>query len=140
MIDAALLQLPEGAHDVTVVREIDGLSYIDPDDPAMPSYRVIANNRQPVALRDMMILPVRTGYIGADRLKPDPALIPPTGEQAGLARTSTPIAIYLREHETLSVLPGLGEPKYNDIEVIDFHTSVMGKYYGKKYREENGED
>ena len=69
MIDAALLQLPEGAHDVTVVREIDGLSYIDPDDPAMPSYRVIANNRQPVALRDMMILPVRTGYIGADRVQ-----------------------------------------------------------------------
>lgn len=49
----------------------------------MPSYRVIANNRQPVALRDMMILPVRTGYIGADRIrKPDPALIPPSAEEA----------------------------------------------------------
>ena len=64
----------------------------------------------------------------------------PTGEQAQLARTSTPIAVYLKEHETLSVLPGLGEPKYEDVEVLDFHTSVMGKYYGKKYREENGED
>ena len=58
------------------------MSYISPDDPAMPSYLVIANNRQPVALRDMMILPVRTGYIGADRIrKPDPALIPPSAEE-----------------------------------------------------------
>ncbi|MEI3866024.1 alpha/beta hydrolase [Microbacterium sp. CCNWLW134] len=81
-IDPALLTIPDGAVDVTVVREIDGLSYIDPDDPAMPSYRVIANNRQPVALRDMMILPVRTGYIGQDRIKPDPALVPPTGAEA----------------------------------------------------------
>ena len=97
MIDAALLQLPEGAHDVTVVREIDALSYIDPDDPAMPSYRVIANNRQPVALRDMMILPVRTGYIGADRLKPDPALIPPTGEQAVTDVDETTVYLPVRD-------------------------------------------
>lgn len=81
-IDPALLSIPDGQVDVTVVREIDGLSYIEPDDPAMPSYRVIANNRQPVALRDMMILPVRTGYIGQDRVKPDPALVPPTGAEA----------------------------------------------------------
>lgn len=81
-VDPELLKIPAGSADVTVVTEIDGLSYIDPHDPAMPSYRVIANNRQPVALRDMMILPVRTGYIGQDRVKPDPALVPPTGAQA----------------------------------------------------------
>ncbi|MDR5699631.1 alpha/beta hydrolase [Agromyces aerolatus] len=81
-IDSTLLAIPAGAEDVTVVRAIDGLSYIDPDDPAMPSYRVIANNRQPVALRDMMIKPVRTGYIGADQPKPDPALVPPSGAEA----------------------------------------------------------
>jgi len=81
-IDPALLHIPAGTEDITVVRAIDGLSYIEPDDPAMPSYRVIANNRQPVALRDMMIAPVRTGYIGADQPKPDPALVPLTGEQA----------------------------------------------------------
>ncbi|MEV8273859.1 alpha/beta hydrolase [Microbacterium sp. NPDC077184] len=81
-IDVALTTIPEGQRDVTVVAAIDGLSYIDPDDPAMPSYRVIANNRQPVALRDMMILPVRTGYIGQDRAQPDPALVPPTGAEA----------------------------------------------------------
>lgn len=81
-IDPTLLGIPAGADDVTVVRAIDGLTYIDPDDPAMPSYRVIANNRQPVALRDLMIGPVRTGYIGADQPKPDPALVPPTGVEA----------------------------------------------------------
>ncbi|KZE94886.1 Carboxylesterase NlhH [Agromyces sp. NDB4Y10] len=82
MIDPTLLSVPDGARDVTVVEAIDGLSYIDPNDPAMPSYRVIANNRQPVALRDMMIEPVRTGYIGANHPKPDPALVPPTGAEA----------------------------------------------------------
>jgi acetyl esterase len=81
-IDPTLLEIPEGQLDVTVVKQIDGLSYIDPGDPAMPSYQVIANNRQPVALRDMMILPVRTGYIGQDRVKPDPALVPPSGAEA----------------------------------------------------------
>jgi acetyl esterase len=83
MIDAALTSVPEGQEDVTVVRPIDGLSYIDPHDPAMPSYRVIANNRSPVALRDMMIIPVRTGYVGGGgHVAPDPALAPPTGAEA----------------------------------------------------------
>lgn len=81
-IDPALTRVPDGERDVTVVTAIDGLSDIDPDDPAMPSYRVIANNRQPVALRDIMIAPVRSGYIGADHQPPDPALVPPTGEEA----------------------------------------------------------
>ena len=39
------------------------------------------------------------------------------------ARTSSPIAIYLREQEVLRVLPGLGEPKYDDVTAIDFHLS-----------------
>lgn len=73
--------IPAGKVDVTAPVEIDGLSYIAADDPAMPMYRVIANNRQPVALRDLMIAPVRTGYIG-DGHQPDPALVPPSGAQA----------------------------------------------------------
>ena len=89
MIDPTLLSVPDGARDVTVVEAIDGLSYIDPNDPAMPSYRVIANNRQPVALRDMLIEPVRTGYIGANHPKPDPALVPQAAILAG----------HLYEHE-----------------------------------------
>ena len=57
----------------------------------------------------------------------------------GVARTSTPLAVYLAEHELLSVLPGLGEPKYDDISAIDFHVGVMSKYYGADYRQ-SGED
>lgn len=61
-------------------------------------------------------------------------------ELAGEARTSTPIAIYIRERDTLAVLPGLGDPKYEDISAIDFHTGVMAKHYGADYRATNGED
>src|SRR5882757_7975748 len=41
-----------------------GVSRIDPADPAAPMYRLLARMRSPVALRDIMIHPVRTGYIG----------------------------------------------------------------------------
>ncbi len=81
MIPDALRRIPEGLIDVTAPVTIDGLSYIDPDDPAMPMYRVIANNRRPVALRDLMIAPVRSGYIG-DGHQPDPALVPASGADA----------------------------------------------------------
>ncbi|TFV57358.1 alpha/beta hydrolase [Mycobacterium sp. PS03-16] len=81
MIPAALRSIPAGQIDVTAPVHIDGLSYVAPDDPALPMYRVIANNRQPVALRDLMIAPVRSGYIG-DGHQPDPALVPPSGVDA----------------------------------------------------------
>ncbi|MBO0675941.1 alpha/beta hydrolase fold domain-containing protein [Mycolicibacterium sp. S2-37] len=81
MIPAALRAVPAGSVDVTAPVTIDGLSYVAADDPAMPMYRVIANNRTPVALRDLMIRPVRAGYIGAGR-QPDPALVPPSGRDA----------------------------------------------------------
>ena len=41
-----------------------GVSKIDPSDPAAPMYRLLAKMRSPVTLRDLMIHPVRTGYIG----------------------------------------------------------------------------
>ncbi len=41
-----------------------GVSKINPADPAAPLYRLLAKMRSPVSLRDLMILPVRTGYIG----------------------------------------------------------------------------
>lgn len=81
MVREALRTIPDGQVDVTAPVRIDGLNYIDPSDPAMPMYRVIASNRQPVALRDLMIAPVRSGYIGDGR-QPDPSLIPPSGAQA----------------------------------------------------------
>jgi hypothetical protein len=52
-----------------------GVSRIDPNDPAAPMYRLLALMRSPVALRDLMLQPVRTGYIGQE--KPiDPAELP----------------------------------------------------------------
>lgn len=48
-----------------------GVSKIDPGDPAAPMYRLLAEMRQPVALRDIMIQPVRTGYIGQDKEIPN---------------------------------------------------------------------
>jgi acetyl esterase len=81
VIPESLRSMPVGVVDVTAPVSIDGLSYIDPADPAMAMYRVLANLRQPVALRDLMIAPVRSGYIGDGR-SPDPALVPPTGAEA----------------------------------------------------------
>src|SRR5262249_50668520 len=36
-------------------------------DPAAPMYRLLAKMRSPVTLRDLMIHPVRTGYIGQEQ-------------------------------------------------------------------------
>jgi acetyl esterase len=41
-----------------------GVTRIDANDPAAPMYRLLAEILSPVTLRDMMILPVRTGYAG----------------------------------------------------------------------------
>src|SRR6478609_3918321 len=57
-----------------------GVSRIDPTDPAAPMYRLLALMRSPVALRDLMLQPVRTGYIGQE--KPiDPAELPKSAAQ-----------------------------------------------------------
>ncbi len=52
-----------------------GVSRIDPRDPAAPMYRLLARMRSPVTLRDLMIHPVRTGYIGQEKAI-DPAELP----------------------------------------------------------------
>ena len=49
------------------------------------------------------------------------------------ARVSMPLNVYLRENETLEVLPGLGTPKYRPVRAIEFHTSTTAKYYGDDY-------
>jgi isopenicillin N synthase-like dioxygenase len=48
-------------------------------------------------------------------------------------RASFPMNVYLWEHELLEVLPGLGEPRYEPIEAITFHTRTTSKYYGDDY-------
>lgn len=48
-------------------------------------------------------------------------------------RISLPMAVYVWEDELLEVLPGLGEPKYEPIRAIQFHTRITSKYYGDDY-------
>ena len=56
-----------------------GVSRIDPSDPAAPLYRLLAMMRKPLALRDIMIMPVRTGYIGDHPI--DPKDLPPSAAE-----------------------------------------------------------
>lgn len=56
-----------------------GVRAVDPGAPASPLYILMSRFREPLALRDIMIAPVRTGYIGQDR-PIDPADIPPSAE------------------------------------------------------------
>lgn len=51
----------------------------------------------------------------------------------GKPRISIPMAIYVWEDEILEVLPNLGEPKYEPISAIKFHTNITSKYYGDDY-------
>ncbi len=48
-------------------------------------------------------------------------------------RVTIPMAIYVWEDEILDVLPGLGEPKYEPISAVKFHTRITSKYYGEDY-------
>ncbi len=57
----------------------------------------------------------------------------PASDQTGEPRVSFPMAIYVWEEEILEVLPGLGEPKYEPIEAVKFHTRITSKYYGDDY-------
>ena len=49
------------------------------------------------------------------------------------ARVSFPMAVYVWENEMLEVLPGLGEPKYEPVKAIAFHTRSTSKFYGDDY-------
>ena len=48
-------------------------------------------------------------------------------------RVSFPRAVYVWEDEVLEVLPGLGEPKYEPVKAITFHTRSTSKFYGDDY-------
>ena len=62
---------------------------------------------------------------------------PVDGSQCELARVSFPLAVYVWEDEILEVLPGLGEPKYEPIKAITFHTRSTSKFYGDDYAVES---
>ena len=55
----------------------------------------------------------------------------------GKPRITFPMAVYVWEDEILKVLPGLGEPKYEPISAIKFHTRITSKYYGDDYAVES---
>jgi len=62
---------------------------------------------------------------------------PTDGSHRSAARVSFPMAVYVWEDETLEVLPGLGEPKYEPLKAIAFHTRSTSKFYGDDYAVEN---
>jgi isopenicillin N synthase-like dioxygenase len=62
---------------------------------------------------------------------------PSDGSHMSSARVSFPIAVYVWENEVLEVLPGLGEPKYEPVKAIAFHTRSTSKFYGDDYAVEN---
>lgn len=66
--------------DVPVDQRTDGpgVSHIDPSDPAARYFQLLAKMRTPLTLRDIMIQPVRHGYISHAL---DPADLPPNAEQ-----------------------------------------------------------
>lgn len=52
-------------------------------------------------------------------------------------RASFPMNVYLWEDQVLEVLPGLGEPRYEPISALSFHTRTTSKYYGDDYAVED---
>jgi isopenicillin N synthase-like dioxygenase len=58
---------------------------------------------------------------------------PSDGSHLSAARVSFPMAVYVWEDETLEVLPGLGEPRYEPLKAIAFHTRSTSKFYGDAY-------
>lgn len=58
---------------------------------------------------------------------------PRDGSQVSTPRVSFPMAVYVWEDEVLEVLPGLGNPKYEPIKSIAFHTKSTSKFYGDEY-------
>ena len=58
---------------------------------------------------------------------------PTDGSHLTRTRVSFPMAVYVWEDELLEVLPGLGEPKYEAVKAITFHTRSTSKFYGDGY-------
>jgi isopenicillin N synthase-like dioxygenase len=59
------------------------------------------------------------------------------GSRSKFPRISFPMAVYVWEDELLEVLPGLGEPRYEPIKAINFHTRSTSKFYGDDYAVES---
>ena len=68
------------AQDVDRLPGGPGVSTIDPSDPAAPYFQLLSRLRSPLTLRELMIRPVRTGYIGQGQPM-DPHLLPPSAAE-----------------------------------------------------------
>jgi acetyl esterase len=66
---------PRGPY-VTDLPDAPGRSVVTPSEPAFPIYRLLSELRSPLELRELMIQPVRTGYIGKPG-DPPPTHLPP---------------------------------------------------------------
>lgn len=75
MADAHAASTPAG-RPVDQLTDGPGVARFDPADPAAPAYELLSRLRSPLSLREIMIGPVRSGYIGQGRTI-DPALPPP---------------------------------------------------------------
>ncbi len=62
---------------------------------------------------------------------------PVDGTHTTMPRVSFPMAVYVWEDEILDVLPGLGDPKYEPVKSITFHTRSTSKFYGDDYAVES---
>ena len=67
---------PDAAAADRVAADPPGVSRINPADPAAAYYELLARLRRPLTLREIMIAPVRSGYIGAAGAPP-PGPLPP---------------------------------------------------------------
>lgn len=77
---------------VDALQDGTGVSQIDPTDPAAPYYRLLAQLRSPLTLRELMIQSVRTGYIGQDH-PVDPKILPPSAKALYPEVGVTPLAV-----------------------------------------------
>lgn len=90
---------------------------------AAPPGSIIVNTGDYMQLISNDLFPSTTHRVGKPR----------DGSHLAEPRVSFPIAVYLWEDEMLEVLPGLGEPKYEPVRAIAFHTRSTSKFYGDDY-------
>lgn len=88
-----------------------------------PPGSIVINTGDYMQLISNDLLPSTTHRVGKPR----------DGSHLATARVSFPMAVYVWENEILEVLPGLGEPRYEPIKAIAFHTASTAKFYGDDY-------
>ncbi len=61
-------------------------------------------------------------------------------QQRKTPRVSCPLFVYLREQDTLEVLPCFDEPNYEPIQALTFHTNITRKFYGDAHPDTGSDD